>query len=261
MKKQLLILTLIISSTLLFALGKGDGIKKNASRDEGEGYYVAVKTDSEEARVKFLYKDLFVSIGELQNIFQFSNSNKKFEKFRALNIDLKSDKDYRYTFHKRFYSEIIGYNYSRIDSLVEFFRGRASDKGWTEEELAGHVVEFVQNIEYERPMNIVKDRRRAENHYDFFTPNQLLFNRKGECESKSLLLALLLNRLEYETVILWSDRFKHVMVGLQLDSEGTTYSFENKEYIFVEATAPQEIGELSAKWSDIAEWRAVPLGL
>lgn len=261
MKKQLLILTLILSSSLLFALGKGDGIKKNATRDEGEGYYVAVKTGSEEGRVKMLYDDLFVSVGELQNIFQFSNSSKKFEKFRALNIDRKSDKDYRYTFHKRFYAEIIGYNYSRIDSLVEFFRGRANEKGWTEEELASHVVEFVQNIEYERPMNIVKDKRRAENHYDFFTPNQLLFNRKGECESKSLLLALLLNRLDYETVILWSDKFKHVMVGLESSVKGTSYSFEERDYIFVEATAPQEIGKLSEEWSDIAEWRAVPLGL
>ena len=237
----------------------GRGIKLNDERVEGDAYYLEIKRGSQTRQVKFLFEDLFVSIEELQNIFQFNNSEKYFEKYEYLGIDRTRDKDFRSSFHKRFFEEIVNANFSRVDGLVEYFHELSLENNWTREELSAEVVRFVQLINYERPLDIVRDRRRADNYYDFFTPNQLMFYENGDCDTKAVLLGILLKRLGIDTVILWLDRFQHVMVGVNINSSGYYYEYGAKKYYYIEVTAVQDIGQIYAGWHDRSAWQAVPL--
>jgi hypothetical protein len=89
-------------------------------------------------------------------------------------------------------------------------------------------ISLVQHIpynweKYNNPSNV-----------DWYYPYETLYNNKGVCADKSLLLAYLLNELGYDTVLF--EFSNHMAVGIKTTSN--RYSFYNTEYAFIESTQP-----------------------
>jgi len=104
--------------------------------------------------------------------------------------------------------------------------------------LATSVIRFVQNIPYELIRDDVLGLR---------TPVSVLNRNGGDCDSKSLLAAVLLRILGFQTIVLTNDRLSHAVLGVELPVAGDAYTvYGNRRYLLVECTNPFAIGDLSA---------------
>ena len=138
----------------------------------------------------------------------------------------------------------------RCESHAQFFEKEAKNRGWNNYDLTYQVIRSIQHIPYERPYNVVTDKGKAANILDYFTPNEIAWYKKGDCDTKSMFIVLVLRRLGYDSCIYYSAEYGHAMVGLNISASGTYKEYNNK-YYFVEATYPGwKIGDLPPQMSD-----------
>jgi hypothetical protein len=177
--------------------------------------------------------------------------------YTYFNIDWTKDPDYQFTFWTKFYREIYNKNYYRVTPLVDYFKKEAKNNSWSVYDLAFNVIKDVQEIPYERPYKIIKDKSTSE-ILDFFTPHQIGFYNKGDCDTKSMLIILILGRLGYDAIMFYSADYQHAMAGININANGTYLKVNNKKYYFIEATYPGwKIGDLPPEMENTAKWRAI----
>ncbi|HVE70677.1 MAG TPA: hypothetical protein VNI54_04855 [Thermoanaerobaculia bacterium] len=123
----------------------------------------------------------------------------------------------------------------RLDALAARFNAAArrlsKDRRW----LAGSVIRYVQNI----PYDLVR-----EDALGVRTPVEVI-NKGGDCDSKSLLAAVLLQLLGFRTIVLTNDALSHAVLGVDLPASGSYLSFGGVRYVLVECTTPAALGDMS----------------
>lgn len=197
-------------------------------------------------------KELYKSISELNQMMipDF---------YSYFNIDSNSDPDYQFTFWSKFYREVYTKNYYRVTPLVTYFKEEARKNRWSSYELAENIVRAVQEIPYERPYKIIKKESTAQ-ILDFFTPHQTGWYNKGDCDTKSILIALILGRLGYDAILYYSAHYKHAMAGININANGTYMKVGGTKYYFIETTYPGwKIGDLPPDMKNTSKWRPVAL--
>jgi hypothetical protein len=113
------------------------------------------------------------------------------------------------------------------------------------------VMSYVQAIPYEIP----KDRP-----FGLLPPALVVANKKGDCDSKALLLHMLLDSLGIDSVMLTSDAHRHSMLGVAIPAQGTKITHEGRSYAFVETTAKSApIGWISKDLLKPNDWIVIPL--
>lgn len=114
-------------------------------------------------------------------------------------------------------------------------------------------MSYVQAIPYEIP----KDRP-----FGLLPPALVVSYKKGDCDSKALLLLMLLDSLGIESVMLTSDAHRHSMLGVAIPAQGTKITHEGRSYMFVETTAKNApIGWISKDLLKPNDWLVVPVRL
>src|SRR6201999_3184582 len=88
------------------------------------------------------------------------------------------------------------------------------------------VVAFVQSIQYEVP----------DEPLGLLPPALVAAERRGDCDSKSLLALVLLKELGIDAVMLESDAQHHAMLGVALPAPGTSITVQGRRYAFTECT-------------------------
>ncbi|MDA3940232.1 MAG: DNA/RNA non-specific endonuclease, partial [Spirochaetia bacterium] len=112
------------------------------------------------------------------------------------------------------------------------------------------IIDFIQQIPYEIP----------ENDYGIFTPTEVLYKNAGDCDSKSVLAAILLQDMGYDTVLYYSKEYKHVMLGINVPSTGEYKELNGKSYYITEMTSPGwQIGDISPDCADLRYWNIISL--
>lgn len=112
-------------------------------------------------------------------------------------------------------------------------------------------MSYVQAIPYEIP----KDRP-----FGLLPPALVVAQKKGDCDSKSLLLHILLESLGVDSVMLTSDAHRHSMLGVAIPAQGTKITHEGRSYAFVEATAKNApLGWISKDLLKPNDWIVIPL--
>ena len=107
------------------------------------------------------------------------------------------------------------------------------DRVW----LATSVIRFVQNIPYELV---------PEDPLGIRAPVSVLSRNGGDCDSKSLLAAILLRMLGFQTIVLTNERLSHAVLGVELPvSAGAYVEHRGRRFVLVECTNPFPIGDLS----------------
>jgi hypothetical protein len=230
---------------------KNQKIKKD--KQDKSQYTLRAEWDKYNEAFSFMKEDYDNASEELQDIVDPSI-------WSYFNIDTNSDPDYNFTFWKKFYQEMFNKNYTRVAGVAEWFRNEAKSKNWSSYDLATNVMKFIQVIPYERPYNVVKDKSRAENILDYFAPNEIAFYDKGDCDTKSMFMVMILRQLGFDAALYYSYSYSHAMVGLNTNASGKYTAYNNKKYYFVESTYPGwKIGDLPPQMGNTDKWKLIPI--
>ncbi len=68
-------------------------------------------------------------------------------------------------------------------------------------------------------------------------PEPIVSLKHGDCDSKSLLAHILLEKLGYDTVMLSSNSHSHSMLGIALPASGEKMHYGGRDYAFADARA------------------------
>ena len=120
------------------------------------------------------------------------------------------------------------YQKKDLDDLVNSIK----DKTSIQDDQARIAISLVQNIPYD---DAKFSERNAGGNGETSYPYEVLYDNKGVCEDKSLLLAYLLRGLGYDIVLFDFSSEKHMAVGIKSPIQ---YSYINSGYAFIESTVP-----------------------
>ena len=111
-----------------------------------------------------------------------------------------------------------------LEPLVQMIQSKTANP----DDQARIAISLVQNIPYDK-------RGLFSANSKMITPYAVLYENKGVCSEKSLLLAYLLRELGYGVVLFSFNPEHHMSVGIKSPIQ---YSYINSGYAFIESTAP-----------------------
>ncbi len=115
-------------------------------------------------------------------------------------------------------------------------------------ELFETLLGWVQDLPYGR------DRGGS----DFTSLPAALAGAQSDCDSRALLLAILLRHMNCETALFISREYSHAFAGVETEGQGARLTAENGiQYLLGETTAHVKPGQIPADMSDAAAWTAV----
>jgi hypothetical protein len=186
---------------------------------------------------------LYISIYELENLDSGTISapgGKKSTKSKISHAE----------FWAIVYKIIISNNKNRLTNLAYAFSWFQEKNELSDRETLEIIIDFIQQIPYEIP----------DNYYGLYSPAEVLYLNAGDCDSKTLFAALILKQLGYDTALFYSNKYAHVMLGLNVPSTGEYIELNGRPYYFTEMTAPGwQIGEISPDCADLKYWYIVSM--
>lgn len=148
------------------------------------------------------------------------------------------------------YNIILLDNKERLNNLASSFLWFQEKNELSDREILQVIIDFIQQIPYEIP----------DNYYGLYSPTDVLYRNAGDCDSKSVLAALILKKLGYDTAIFYSDEYRHAMLGINVPSIGEYKELNGKSYYFTEMTASGwQIGEISPDCADLKYWHIISI--
>ncbi len=178
----------------------------------------------------------------------------------------RRDKQFLVLYWQRIYHEMYSANRPLIQRLAAVFKRIQREQRLNDIQLATIIVRFVQYLQYELPPGI-----------GIYSPARTLFERgkagaaeppadanegwngSGDCDTKSLLLVLILKECGFKACVFDSYRYHHAMAGINLPGiEGTSLEFRGDSYLFVETTYPRwNIGQMPTHYSDLSYFHPI----
>ncbi len=127
-----------------------------------------------------------------------------------------------------------------LDSMVQGINASSAAAGFSQLQKANFVIAFVQGLPYTED-----EVTTPYNEYPRY-PIETLFDRGGDCEDTSILVAALLDRMGYDVALIFLPKAQHVGVGVAVSgASGSYYTYDNKNYFYVETTGDGwQIGQL-----------------
>lgn len=143
------------------------------------------------------------------------------------------------------YKRIYWQAFDKFDDILKGFDEIFSKENMNNRDKVYFIISFIQNIEYKRPGG----------ELDILPPLGTLATRFGDCDTKALLLYIILERTGVDCVMYWSFQYKHAMLGVALNSSGNYKKHNGKKYYFVETTYPGwNIGDIDPEMDDLSFW-------
>lgn len=115
--------------------------------------------------------------------------------------------------------------------------------------IAQTLLTWTQKMPYER--NFIAS--------DFTALPDVLLGKGSDCDSRALLLAVLMNKMNYTTSLFVSREYEHALFGIVLDHSGAKLSHESNLYLLGETTAPVNLGLVAKDMSNSLLWIGIPL--
>ncbi|MBP5520032.1 MAG: hypothetical protein J6X84_05585 [Treponema sp.] len=113
---------------------------------------------------------------------------------------------------------------------------------------AQKLLSWVQNFSYKRAA--------SKSESDFTSIPEVLCGQGNDCDSRSMLLSILLNSKGIDTAMLISREYSHAVAITQINAPGQKYLMESnkKEYLFGETTAKVTWGMIAQEHADRKKW-------
>jgi hypothetical protein len=150
-----------------------------------------------------------------------------------------------------------------LEHLYIEFSKIQQQKKLNRRQFAELIITSIQDIQYNyiksSPCNGTEDYPCVGNvRLGIFAPAEFSANLQGDCDSRTVLLFVLLAKFNYDVAILNSNEYAHSVLGINIPSRGKYKMYNRKKYYFVETTAKNYvIGYLPAKVSNINFWNFV----
>ena len=143
------------------------------------------------------------------------------------------------------YRRIFNYSSIQMKPVLEGFNRIFNGENFDDRDKIYFVITFVQNIKYERPGG----------ELDLFPPLGTIAYHFGDCDSKALLLYVILEKMGVDCAMLWSYNYKHAMLGIKLNGRGNSLTANGKKYYFLETTYPGwDVGEIPPEFNNVKFW-------
>ena len=145
----------------------------------------------------------------------------------------------------RVYQIVYAKSYPSVNSIASGFNEIFISENITGRDRVSFVISFVQNMKYERPGGIL----------DLLAPLGSLAQRYGDCDTKALLLYVLLERMGIDCAMMWSYKYKHALLGINISTRGDYKKLNGKKYYFLETTYPGwAVGNLPPEFRNKSYW-------
>ncbi|WP_046745077.1 hypothetical protein [Kordia zhangzhouensis] len=173
---------------------------------------------------------------------------------------------YRYTRNftwGQFYKHMADHDQPLLEHLYTEFSKIQKQRKMNRTKFAEFIITSIQNIQYNyiksTPCDGTEDYPCVGNvRLGIFAPVEFSANLKGDCDSRTVLLFVLLAKFNYEVAILNSDQYKHSVLGINVHARGKYKTYNRKKYYFVETTATGcPIGYLPNNVSTLSYWNFV----
>lgn len=114
---------------------------------------------------------------------------------------------------------------------------------------ARELLFWVQGFSYER------DQKGS----DFVAPMDAAYASRGDCDSRAMVMAILLRRRGIDSVLMLSNEYQHAMLGIDVPGGGQRFPFNKKQYLVAETTAKVGLGMIAQEQADWSKWIGAPL--
>jgi hypothetical protein len=148
----------------------------------------------------------------------------------------------------RYYRMVYKESSAQLDPLVKAFSGSLPANDPTES--ARRVLAWVQGFHYERDFSGI----------DFVPPLTAAFERRGDCDSRAMVMAIILEGLGIDCVLMVSREYSHAMLAVDVPGGGQRFTYHGKAYLVAETTARVGIGMMDSSQADFSKWLGVDLG-
>jgi hypothetical protein len=146
----------------------------------------------------------------------------------------------------RFYRAVHRDSYSRLSEVALALRGRWSRAAGAAD-LAEQALRWVQSFAYER--NFLGS--------DFVNPVGAALEGRGDCDSRALLWAIMLEQADIPAAIMVSAHYGHAMGLADLAGVGARFDWAGRRWLVAETTAETPLGRIGQNVSDPAHWLGV----
>lgn len=145
---------------------------------------------------------------------------------------------------ERYYRMIFRDAWKRLEKAAFLMESCLSDS--PEEKLA-ELLAWTQTFSYER----------NPEGADFVNLPDSFLTRTGDCDSRALLLILLLKQMGIDGVLLISPEYSHALAAIDCPGEGARFPYDGKEYLIAETTANVAPGMIDSDMADPEKWFAI----
>jgi len=145
----------------------------------------------------------------------------------------------------RIYQIVYERSFPQLKTIAVGFNEVFRNENMSDNNKLLFVVSFVQNIKYDRPGGTL----------DLLSPLATLAKKFGDCDTKAILLYVLLERMGIDCAMMWSQKYKHAMLGVRISTRGNYKICNGKKYYFLETTYPGwAIGDLPPDFKNKRFW-------
>ncbi|MFK7898122.1 MAG: hypothetical protein AB8G23_19985 [Myxococcota bacterium] len=149
------------------------------------------------------------------------------------------------------YSEVFDRNAVDLMPLIDRIETGLLAEEFSTTEAAEWLLDFVQQIPYRMP---------TEEAFGILPPALVVSQDWGDCDSKSLLLIALLERVGIDAVLLVSEAHAHALVGIDVPSRGKAHKENARRYAWAETTTEDApLGWLHPSMKLPYDWEVVPV--
>ncbi|MEN9301735.1 MAG: hypothetical protein RL264_164 [Bacteroidota bacterium] len=203
--------------------------------------------------------------------FKIRKDNFSAAKLHRENLEIQAKNSRNYW--NQIYGQISKRNEKYIDEIVNEYAKIIKEKKLNKSDAAKMVVTSIQSIDY----CLVHDytHSEAEKMFGGFiseyhrtgkpclskikfgvqSPSEFMSNLKGDCDTRSVMLHVVLTRLGFNTTVLASDRYSHAILGISGNYTGKNVKWNGIKYYVWETTAEGfQPGVLSSQVGNIDYW-------
>ena len=149
----------------------------------------------------------------------------------------------------RFYRAIWRDAYDRLTGIafaVERELGAGTDRP-TDRVLAERALAWVQDFRYERDLL----------GSDFVDLISAATERRGDCDSRALLFAVILQKANIDAILMVSRDYGHAMAAVRVEGTGAKFKHGETDWIVAETTAKVPLGLIGKNVSDTGKWLGI----
>jgi hypothetical protein len=206
------------------------------------------------------YKSIHIAIGGLRITSSIGVEDKEAAAFvieREFSVlSLYAQNEFMMSAWQRYYRQIYRDSYGRLNTAARDILLTLRQKHRDSPELLEQpfeqfflraLLKWTQEFIYERDFSTS----------DFSPLPAMLEGGGSDCDSRAMLLCVILNAAGHDAMLFFSPEYRHALLGVAIKMPGAAITVDSIEYLLGETTARAEPGVIAKEISTGAQWYAV----